>query len=485
MAIQDQTPATTQARATVFVDTFTDGLLGPDVPMLGPVRDGGHIVWNSTPGCWGPMITPSIRGGHEVCRPVAVEGAEVGDAIAIRIKDIAVTSSATASGNDQPMEGRFNGDPYCAAVCPGCGAEWPETRLDGIGDTAVRCAACGSDCAPFTFTNGYTIAFDEPHRVGVTLPRERAEELARDAARVQAVPDASIQNPIVTFAPHDIVALATRLRPFLGQLGTSPSATIPDSHNAGDFGAFLVGAPHRFAMEAQELQRHKTDGHLDIDAVRAGAVLVCPVKVAGGGVYLGDMHALQGDGEIAGHTADVSGTVTLQVEVIKGLGIDGPILFPVEEDLPFLAKPLTEEERAQALALAKRHGIGALEESLPISVIGTGPDLNSATDNGLARAAEVLGMSVPEVANRATISGAIEIGRHPGVVHVTFRAPVERIAASGLLDYAREQYGDVPTGAVEGASEGGNGAGGNGAGGTASGTTSATPGTEGTAPSGA
>ena len=24
------------------------------------------------------------------------------------------TALATASGNDQPMEGRFNGDPYCA-----------------------------------------------------------------------------------------------------------------------------------------------------------------------------------------------------------------------------------------------------------------------------------------------------------------------------------------------------------------------------------
>ena len=35
---------TRQARQTVFVDTFTDGLLGPDVPMLGPVADGGHIV---------------------------------------------------------------------------------------------------------------------------------------------------------------------------------------------------------------------------------------------------------------------------------------------------------------------------------------------------------------------------------------------------------------------------------------------------------
>ena len=50
-------------------------------------------------------------------------------------------------------------------------------------------------------------------------------------------------------------------------------------------------------------------------------------------------------------------------------------------------------------------------------------------------------MSVPEVANRATISGAIEIGRHPGVVQVTFRAPVERLAAKGLLDFALEQYG--------------------------------------------
>ena len=451
MTTQEQSPATTtQARATVFVDTFTDGLLGPDVPMLGPVRDGGHIVWNSTPGCWGPMITPAIRGGHEVCRPVAVEGAEVGDAIAIRIKDIAVTSSATASGNDQPMEGRFNGDPYCAPVCPGCGAEWPETRLEGIGQTAVRCTACGSDCTPFTFTNGYTIAFDEPHRVGVTLPRERAEELARDAARVQAVPDGSVQHPIVTFAPHDIVALATRLRPFLGQLGTSPSATIPDSHNAGDFGAFLIGAPHRFAMDAQALQRHKTDGHLDIDAVRAGAILVCPVKVRGGGVYLGDMHALQGDGEIAGHTADVAGTVTLQVDVIKDLGIDGPVLFPVAEDLPFLAKPLTADERAQALALARRHGLAALEESLPISVVGTGPDLNAATDNGLARAAELLGMSVPEVANRATISGAIEIGRHPGVVQVTFRAPVDRSEACGLLASAHEPSGDVPAAGLPG-----------------------------------
>src|SRR3954449_674232 len=100
MAIEQAAPVSTQAaRRTVFVDTFTDGLLGPDVRMAGPVADGGHIVVNTTPGCWGPMITPAIRGGHEVSTPVAVAGAEIGDAIAIRIRDIEVTSLATSSGH--------------------------------------------------------------------------------------------------------------------------------------------------------------------------------------------------------------------------------------------------------------------------------------------------------------------------------------------------------------------------------------------------
>ena len=205
--------------------------------MAGPVADGGHIVVNTAPGCWGPMITPSIRGGHEVCPPVAVEGARVGDAIAIRIRDIEVTSMATASGNDRPMEGRFNGDPYCAPVCPGCGTEWPETRVEGTGQTAIRCVNCGADATPFTFTNGYTIAFDARRSVGVTAagrPRRRSPTTPRAYA---ALPDDSRQNPILAFAPHDIVGLATRLRPFMGQLGTSPSGTMPDSHNAGDFGS--------------------------------------------------------------------------------------------------------------------------------------------------------------------------------------------------------------------------------------------------------
>lgn len=440
MAVDVDT-TTLSAAETVFVNRFCDGIIGPSAEVVGTVRDGGHIVANTAPGCWGPMITPAIKGGHEVTLPVAVAGAEVGDAIAIRIRDITVTSLATASGNDTFVEGRFNGDPYCAKVCPGCGTPDEPTVVEGIGPDCVRCASCGAAAAPFAFTNGYTMAFDEARGLGVTVGRDEAERFAHDAARMAALPGESIQNPILLFAPHDLVGVVARCRPFMGQLGTMPGVDLPDSHNAGDFGSFLLGAPHGRAVTPEQLAL-RSDGHMDIDAVRAGAILICPVRIPGGGVYLGDMHALQGDGEIAGHTCDVSGTVTLQVHVLKGLAIDGPLLLPVAEDLPFLARPLTGAERAHALALAARHGVGEIEESLPISVVGTGPDLNSATDNGLERAAALLDIPVPEVRNRATITGAIEIGRHPGVVQVTLRAPVPMLERRGLAGLAREQYGE-------------------------------------------
>ena len=47
------------AKQTVMVNEFTNGVLDPGEPMLGPVRDGGRIVVNTAAGCWGPMLTPS------------------------------------------------------------------------------------------------------------------------------------------------------------------------------------------------------------------------------------------------------------------------------------------------------------------------------------------------------------------------------------------------------------------------------------------
>ena len=146
--------------------------------MLGPVRNGGVIRASTAPGCWGPMINPRLRGGHEVTQPVFVENAEPGDALLIRIKDVTVTSIATASGHDRMVDGYFVGDPYVAKRCPTCDTLYPETRIEGIGQEAVRCAKCGNPVTPFQFVHGYTVVFDEARTLGVTLGKEQAERVA-------------------------------------------------------------------------------------------------------------------------------------------------------------------------------------------------------------------------------------------------------------------------------------------------------------------
>ena len=428
-----------RAHGTIRVSEFTGGLVGPSIPMIGPLTDSGTIIAKTAPGCWGPMITPSFKGGHEVTTPIAVEGAEVGDALAIRIQEVRVTSMATASGTMSFVDERYTGDPFVARHCPNCGAENPSSRLEGIGPGAVRCTECGAEVNPFQLTNGYTIIFDEARQVAVTVGPEVAEKLAGDAAEVMALPNKSEQHPIVALCPADIPGVVTRLRPFIGNVGTTPAIDMPDSHNAGDFGQLLIDAPHEYGIPEEKLEE-RTDGHMDIDSVRPGAILICPVKVTGGGVYVGDAHAMQGDGEIAGHTTDVSAEVRLQVSVLKGLTLGGPILLPRAEDLPPLARPLTAAERDTAERLAGKRGQEMLETGAPIQMVGTGANLNQATDNGVARLADLLGMSNEEVQNRVTISGAVEIGRLPGVVAVTMLAPLSSLEEVGLAQLVKDQY---------------------------------------------
>lgn len=441
MLIENPSLLSVVAHDLVEVDTYTGGIIGPSQQMLGPVKSGGTIVASTAPGCWGPMITPKFQGGHEVTQPVAVQGADIGDAIAIKLKRVEVTSLATSSGVMQFVDGRYLGDPFVAKLCPQCGTQSPATHLEGIGQQAVHCDVCGAEVSAFRFSNGYVIVFDRENQIGVTVSKDIAERIAKDARHFAHLPTASQQHSILSFAQADLVGLVSRMQPFMGNIGTTPSRDLPDSHNCGDFGAFLLGAPHKYGMSQEELNRHKTDGHMDANSVRAGAVVICPVKVPGGGVYIGDMHAQQGNGEIAVHTTDVAGEVELQVEVIKGLALDGPILLQRLEDLPLLARPITPGLREKAQALAQRFGGVPLEDNAPITFIGSGANLNDATTNGLDRAARVTGLPRDEILNRATITGSIEIARLPGVVRVTFLCPMTVLERLGIASLVRAQYG--------------------------------------------
>lgn len=428
-------------RDEVGVYEYSGGIVGPGIEPAATVRNGGVIRTGTPPGCWGPMITPKFQGGHEVTRPVLVEGAEVGDAIAIRLRKVRVTSLATSSGVMEFVDGRYLGDPFVAKLCPACGTTSPASHIEGVGDDAVHCDHCGAEVNAFRFSNGYVIVLDRENQVSLTVNKHVAEVLAQDAKVNSALPDASGQHSILSLARADISGLAARMRPFLGNIGTSPSRDLPDSHNAGDFGSFLLDAPHGYSFTQEELDRHKTDGHMDTNSVREGAILICPVKIPGGGVYMGDMHAQQGNGEVAGHATDVAGEVELQVEVIKGLTLDGPILLQRTDDLPFLARPMDAVEESAIRQLAEKYGQAEIEDNAPITFIGSGANLNEATKNGLDRAARITGISYDEVMNRATIAGSIEISRLPGVVRVTFMCPKTILARLGILHLVEEQYG--------------------------------------------
>ncbi len=242
----------------VLVDRYTD-IIGPSNETLGPVRDGGRIEYLTVPGCWGPMITPSIRSGHEVTLPVNVEGASVGDAVALHIETLEQTSRATTSGTHTGWEGRFISDPFVANICPTCRDAgrhflYPDTYLDGIGEAAVRCSTCHSEVIPFHMVQGYTMVFDDGKEIGVTVTRERAEEIARNGREWVALTEHAKQHPIVALAKADLVGVMTRCRISAGNLGSIPAVDLPSSHNCGDFGAFLVGAEHEFAITEEQLE---------------------------------------------------------------------------------------------------------------------------------------------------------------------------------------------------------------------------------------
>jgi acetamidase/formamidase len=67
-------------------------------------------------------------------------------------------------------------------------------------------------------------------------------------------------------------------------------------------------------------------GNMDAPEISAGHTVYLPVNVAGALLYLGDGHAAQGDGEVAGTGIEIPMRVRLRVEVIKGRRLRWPRL---------------------------------------------------------------------------------------------------------------------------------------------------------------
>lgn len=420
------------------VEEFVDELK-PGINMLGPIKSGGMIQSIVPPSCWGPMITPSIKSGHEVTFPVAVKDALPGDSVAIKIQSIDVLSKFTSSGTGRTIEGRFKKDPSAVAFCPVCQTEHPDTYLKGIGEDSVRCQKCHSSIIPQVISNGYTLIFDEDRKIGISVPKKVADQIAKEVLEDAHLPEQSRQHPVNILAKADIPYMITRLKPMIGNIGSLPSKPLPSSRNSSDYLKTLNKIDKYENVTKDDL----TDGHMDVNTVVEGSIIIVPVKVPGAGIYFGDVHSMQGNGELAGHTADITANVSIQVHLIKDLTIDGPIIIPPKKSLPLEFHPITEEEMLLVKRLAMQYNFKITERLYPIQWIGSGDNLHEAIDNAIERASMLTGLEKDDIKNRGTVTGSVDIGRVSGVVYITTMLPESILENLQLMPFINEQYNDV------------------------------------------
>lgn len=92
------------------------------------------------------------------------------------------------------------------------------------------------------------------------------------------------------------------LKPMIGVIGTSPTENIP---------CYIPG-------------RH--GGNMDTQHITAESEIYLPVLSDGGGISIGDLHGVMADGEISEWGLETSGTVKIQVGILKQFQLDWPFL---------------------------------------------------------------------------------------------------------------------------------------------------------------
>ncbi|MEM2106399.1 MAG: acetamidase/formamidase family protein [Candidatus Bathyarchaeia archaeon] len=139
-----------------------------------------------------------------------------------------------------------------------------------------------------------------------------------------------IQGDKVTFPLKNGNTIDLPLRPIVGTIGTAPEAEV-QSTTPGPYG-----------------------GNMDCQEVRPKNRLYLPVYVEGGLLYLGDIHALQGHGELGGAPIEIPSETTLTINLVKEKTIGWPRI--VSEDHLVTVGSSKPTEAAIKTALAEMVG---------------------------------------------------------------------------------------------------------------------------------
>ena len=115
-------------------------------------------------------------------------------------------------------------------------------------------------------------------------------------------------------------------------------------------GCIGVAAPGDFAPTSGPAGSY--GGNLDYNQVREGATVILPVYHPGALLFLGDGHALQGDGEPTGNGIETSMDVEFSVTLRKKMEINGPRIENAESIISIGAQPEFSSDLNRALQMA-------------------------------------------------------------------------------------------------------------------------------------
>ena len=150
----------------------------------------------------------------------------------------------------------------------------------------------------------------------------------------------NVDDGIVRFSEH----IEFPANPMLGCIGVATEAS------GADFAPIHAGYAGRHG------------GNLDQKVVTAGTRLYLPVFVPGALLYIGDVHAAQGDGELSGTAIEIGSTVRIRVNLVKDAAPRWPWLETDDRWIVMTADTDFVVARREAVAAV----VSALERDLGI-----------------------------------------------------------------------------------------------------------------------
>ncbi len=198
---------------------------------------------------------------------------------------------------------------------------------------------------------------------GDTLKIEIISIETRDYGIMCAIPGAGLLGDEITTPELKIIPIrgdmaifnsfSIPLNPMIGVIGVSPGKNLD----------IPCGTPGHHG------------GNMDNAKITAGSVLYLPVFSKGALLAMGDLHACMGDGEIMVSGVEVSGKVTVRIELIKNRGIRNPMLesgesiytIASDKDLTAAVKSATKEMQN---LLIEKLGMSFNESGMLLSAAG-------------------------------------------------------------------------------------------------------------------